>query len=259
MTLPMETLPWLIDKDGLLRSDREPSLGRYGPCFSGALTASEEKTIMAGLLLLARQGQSEADARDLFVGNSDSRLTHLGREEARGIASQLRRSTTRVDLIVQQRSRQSEESVQIVRKELGVQVPVLIDAGFCERDLGDITRMNKELALQLYGADYVLRWRRSFDSAPPNGESLRDFRDRVWPPFQELVATEVYKGRNVLVISDSDFIRVLACEIEEIPPDKVETVEFERGQVIAYSFGGDGRTRNSTRSSHLRIVASVSQ
>lgn len=50
-----------------------------------------------------------------------------------------------------------------------------------ERDYGDLSGISKLKAKEKWGEEQVRLWRRSYDVAPPNGESLKDTVARVLP------------------------------------------------------------------------------
>ena len=54
-----------------------------------------------------------------------------------------------------------------------------------ERDYGDLVGLNKQETADKFGKDQVHIWRRSYDTPPPNGESLKDVVERVSPYFKE--------------------------------------------------------------------------
>lgn len=191
---------------------------------------------MAGVLMLARQGQNEGDALDRFNGQCDYRLTHLGCLEAQGIAKQIAGSSIAVDLIFAPPSRQSEQSVGLIVKALGVRISTFFDDALRERDAGDVTNMSREMALDIYGASSVVRWKRSFHAALPSGECLEDLYCRAWACFEGNILPRLRDGLNALVVAETDAIRTLALGVTELPFEHVEALEFERGQVIAYSF-----------------------
>ena len=48
------------------------------------------------------------------------------------------------------------------------------DQALNERDYGDLSGLNKDDAREKWGEEQVHIWRRSYDIAPPGGESLKD-------------------------------------------------------------------------------------
>ena len=59
------------------------------------------------------------------------------------------------------------------------------DENLNERDYGDLVGLNKAETADKFGKEQVHIWRRSYDTPPPNGESLKDVVDRVSPYFSE--------------------------------------------------------------------------
>ena len=61
--------------------------------------------------------------------------------------------------------------------ELGQsKLPVIKDQALNERDYGDLVGLNKDDARKKWGEEQVHIWRRSYDVAPPGGESLARHR-----------------------------------------------------------------------------------
>ena len=59
------------------------------------------------------------------------------------------------------------------------------DKALNERMYGDLQGLDKTETAKKYGDDQVKIWRRSYDIAPPNGESLKDTAARVLPYFEK--------------------------------------------------------------------------
>jgi 2,3-bisphosphoglycerate-dependent phosphoglycerate mutase len=58
-----------------------------------------------------------------------------------------------------------------------------VSASLNERDYGQLAGLNKDEARQRWGDEKVRVWRRSYATAPPGGESLRDVVARVAPYY----------------------------------------------------------------------------
>ncbi len=58
---------------------------------------------------------------------------------------------------------------------------ILNETGQNERQYSNLTGITKQEARSLSGEDRVKAWQRSYDAAPPGGESLRDTMARVLP------------------------------------------------------------------------------
>src|SRR5205814_1060468 len=77
----------------------------------------------------------------------------------------------------------------IVLAELGAKdLPIERDKALNERHYGDLQGLNKAETAQKFGDEQVHIWRRSYDIAPPGGESLKDTAARTLPYFAARIA-----------------------------------------------------------------------
>src|SRR5207302_1915431 len=82
--------------------------------------------------------------------------------------------------------------------ELGQRgIPVMKDQALNERDYGDLVGLNKDDARKRWGEEQVHVWRRSYDVAPPGGESLRDTAARVLPYYIQEILPRVLQDKCV--------------------------------------------------------------
>ena len=96
-----------------------------------------------------------------------------------------------------------------------------------ERMYGDLQGLNKEDTAKKYGEEQVKIWRRSFDIAPPNGESLKDTAARVIPYFETEIAPKLKEGKNVVIAAHGNSLRALIMYLEKMTPAQI--LEFEIG------------------------------
>jgi 2,3-bisphosphoglycerate-dependent phosphoglycerate mutase len=78
------------------------------------------------------------------------------------------------------------------------------------------------------------RYRDVQESLLPNTESLQDTQERVLPFWQALIAPELEKGKNVLVVSHGNTIRALVKHLENISDQEIERVEIATGKPLVY-------------------------
>src|SRR5258706_13071694 len=130
------------------------------------------------ILIIVRHGQSTWNLENRFTGDVDVDLTPLGEEEARKAGRLLK--AYHFDKAYASVLKRAIHSLAIILKESGnVHVPVTSTPALNERNYGDLQGLNKAETEKQYGASQVLLWRRSYDIAPPNGESLKHTFDRV--------------------------------------------------------------------------------
>ena len=141
---------------------------------------------MDRLLVLVRHGQSEWNLKNLFTGWKNPDLTEKGVAEATRAGQQLKALSLEFDAAYTSALLRAQRTLDIMLGELGqTDLPITRDQALNERDYGDLSGLNKDDARAKWGEEQVHIWRRSFDTPPPGGESLKDTAARVLPYFEE--------------------------------------------------------------------------
>src|SRR6202030_1443872 len=106
--------------------------------------------------------------------------------------------------------KRAQRTLAIILEELGqTALPIHQDARLNERDYGELSGLNKDDARKRWGEQQVHVWRRSYDAAPPGGESLRDTAARVLPYYVQEILPRVLRGQRVLVTAPGNSLRAL--------------------------------------------------
>ncbi|HCS20267.1 MAG TPA: 2,3-bisphosphoglycerate-dependent phosphoglycerate mutase, partial [Bacteroidetes bacterium] len=108
-----------------------------------------------------------------------------------------------------------------------------------ERHYGDLQGLNKAETADKFGADQVHTWRRSYDIAPPNGESLKDTAARVLPYYEAEIEPKLKAGKNILIAAHGNSLRALIMHIEKLTPEQILQREIGTGRPIVYTFNSD--------------------
>ena len=82
-------------------------------------------------------------------------------------------------------------------------------------------------------------WRRSYDTPPPGGESLKDTSDRVIPYFKKTIKPELEMKKNILITAHGNSLRALIKNIEDITAADIFKLEIATGEPIIYSFSNN--------------------
>src|SRR5579871_1648775 len=77
-------------------------------------------------------------------------------------------------------------------------IPTFYDQALNERHYGDLQGLNKAETAEKFGEAQVKIWRRSYDVAPPGGESLKDTAARALPYFESQIIPALKAGKNVI-------------------------------------------------------------
>lgn len=197
---------------------------------------------MDRLLVLVRHGQSEWNLKNLFTGWRDVGLSEKGVSEARAAGRLLKAKGFRFDMAFTSALVRAQNTLALMLEELGqTGLPETRDQALNERDYGDLTGLNKDDARRKWGEEQVLIWRRSFNVAPPGGESLRDTLARALPYYMRHIQPEVLSGRRVLVAAHGNSLRALIMAIEGLTPEQILKRELETGVPVVYRLGADSR------------------
>ena len=187
-------------------------------------------------LVLVRHGQSEWNEKNLFTGWRDPELTQKGAQEARNAGRELLGQEYVFDVMYTSALRRAQETGRIILEEMGLTDIVTVrDQRLNERDYGDLSGLNKDDARERWGEDQVHVWRRSYDTPPPGGESLKDTANRVLPYFEEVILPNLVAGKNILVAAHGNSLRALIMKIESISPLEIVKLEIETGKPIHFS------------------------
>jgi 2,3-bisphosphoglycerate-dependent phosphoglycerate mutase len=193
-------------------------------------------------LTLVRHGQSLWNAENRFTGWTDIELTTQGRTEASATAARLKAANVSFEVAYCSPLKRTSETTRILLDQLGLRdVPVYPDLALNERDYGDLTGLNKAEAAERFGADQVLRWRRSYAERPPGGESLRDAQARLLSFHIQTILPGVMTGCRSLYVGHGNTVRALCMAFEGLSAEAVESLEVGTGEALTYTFDENAR------------------
>jgi len=193
-----------------------------------------------GTLILIRHGQSQWNLENRFTGWVDIPLTDAGRAEARQGAAVIRH--LHIDQAFTSALSRAQETLRIVLETIGQpDVPVEADRALNERHYGDLQGLNKAETAKRFGEQQVRLWRRSYDIAPPGGESLKDTSERTLPYFTSKILPLVTAGRCVLVVAHGNSLRSIVMQLDGLTKDEVTALEIATGPPILYEINQTGR------------------
>ena len=197
------------------------------------------------LLVLVRHGQSEWNLKNLFTGWRDVDLTEQGIKEARDAGRKLKAQGLKFDVAFTSALMRAQRTLDLMLEELGqTDIPVIKDQALNERDYGDLSGLNKDDARKKWGEEQVHIWRRSYDVAPPGGESLRDTLARALPYYVSEILPRVLRGERVLVAAHGNSLRALVMVLEKLSPEQILKREIGTGVPIIYRLDADATVKS---------------
>jgi 2,3-bisphosphoglycerate-dependent phosphoglycerate mutase len=192
------------------------------------------------LLVLVRHGQSEWNLKNLFTGWRDVDLTELGVKEAREAGRKLKAQGLHFDVAFTSALKRAQRTLDLVLEEMGVpNLTTYKDLALNERDYGDLSGLNKDDARKKWGEEQVHIWRRSYDIAPPGGESLKDTLARTLPYYVQEILPSVLRGQRTIVAAHGNSLRALVMVLERLSPEGILKREIATGVPIIYRLNAD--------------------
>ena len=187
-------------------------------------------------LILIRHGQSVWNAANRFTGWTDVELSEVGVSEAEEAGRSL--SSHRSDVVHTSDLIRAQKTAEIIMSlnESSEGYSTKFDWRLNERNYGSLQGLNKAETAEKFGAEQVHIWRRSFDVAPPDGESLEMTAERTIPYFEEEILPDLQAGKGVLVSAHGNSLRSIVMHIEGISPEDIVSLEIQTGSPMFYEF-----------------------
>jgi len=197
------------------------------------------------LLVLVRHGQSEWNLKNLFTGWRDVDLSEQGVAEAREAGRRLKARGLEFDCAFTSALKRAQHTLALMLEELGqTGLAETRDQALNERDYGDLVGLNKDDARRKWGEEQVHVWRRSYDVAPPGGESLKDTVARALPYYCQQILPTVLDGKRVLVSAHGNSLRALVMVLDRLTPKTIPTMELETGVPLVYRLNANSTVKS---------------
>jgi len=217
-----------------------------------------------GKLILLRHGESEWNAKNLFTGWVDVRLSELGEKEARRGGELLREKNLLPDVLHTSLLRRAIQTAQIALDSCDRHwIPVNRTWRLNERHYGALQGKDKAQTLEAYGEEQFKLWRRSFDVPPPpiddndpysqandpryadlgasmpKTECLKDVVERLLPYLNSEISRDLQAGKTVLVAAHGNSIRAIVKHIACISDEEIAEVNIPTGIPLLFTFDKD--------------------
>lgn len=187
---------------------------------------------------MIRHGQSTYNLENRFTGWLDVPLSSIGIEEAKNAAIKLKEH--KIDIAYTSKLKRAIDTLQIIlNSKKHENIPVIKNEALNERSYGDLQGLNKADIAKQYGEAQVLLWRRSYNIAPPGGESLKDTASRVIPFFRSMICANISQGLNVLIVAHGNSLRAIIKELDTINDEDIVRLNIDTGKIYLYQFDKD--------------------
>ena len=190
-------------------------------------------------LILLRHGQSQWNLENRFTGWKNVPLTEKGEIEAKKAGELIRKHNISIDRVFSSVLERANRTAEIAIKKAELnnllennKIIMTSSEKLNERDYGDLVGLNKQETADKFGKDQVHIWRRSYDTPPPNGESLKDVVERVSPYFKENIKQLIDKGENILIAAHGNSLRAMMIELDMYKPEEISNIELPTGSPL---------------------------
>lgn len=185
-------------------------------------------------LILLRHGESQWNVENRFTGWVDVDITSKGEDEARKAGLALKDYP--IDMLFTSALLRAIRTADIALQSAGKGlIPTQRSEKLNERHYGDLQGLNKDEVGKQFGTDQLKIWRRSYDTPPPNGESLKMTQERVLSYFHEQIIPVLKEGKNVLITAHGNSLRALIAELDNLSKEEILELNIATGKPIVYT------------------------
>lgn len=210
-------------------------------------------------LILLRHGESEWNAKNLFTGWVDVRLSPAGELEAAKGGRLLAERNLLPDVLHTSLLRRAIHTSQLALDACDRHwIPVKRSWRLNERHYGALQGKDKSQTLAEYGEEQFQLWRRSYDVPPPliadgsefsqdsdpryanlgadlpRTECLKDVVERMLPYWHAEIVPDLKTGQTVLVTAHGNSLRALVKHLDNISDSDIAGLNIPTGIPLLY-------------------------
>lgn len=210
-------------------------------------------------LILLRHGESEWNAKNLFTGWVDVRLSAKGEVEAKRGGELLKERGLLPDLVHTSVLRRAIATANLALDACDRHwIPVRRSWRLNERHYGALQGKDKAQTLATYGEEQFKLWRRSYDVPPPaisdddpysqaqdarysdlgnempKSECLKDVVARMLPYWESAIVPDLKAGATVLVAAHGNSLRALVKHLDGISDSEIAELNIPTGIPLHY-------------------------
>ena len=215
-------------------------------------------------LILLRHGESEWNAKNLFTGWVDVRLSAAGEAEAARGGKLLAERNLLPDVVHTSLLRRAIHTSQLALDACDRHwIPVRRSWRLNERHYGALQGKDKKETLAQYAEEQFKLWRCSYDTPPPAIEAndpysqandaryadlgsdlpatecLKDVVTRMMPYWKESIVPDLKAGKRVLVTAHGNSLRALVMHLDGISQSDIAELNIPTGIPLLYNLDAD--------------------
>ena len=207
-------------------------------------------------LILVRHGQSEWNLSNQFTGWTDVDLTPQGVEEAKQAGRILKEAGLDIRYTYTSYLKRAIKTLNYIVEEMDrMWLPVEKSWRLNEKHYGMLQGQNKQEAVERFGKEQVMLWRRSYDVAPaplpdddprhpkydiryqgiksrsarPGTESLSDATRRIIPLWNTSIVENLHQYGQVLIVAHGNSIRGIIKFMKNLSNEEIVKLNIPTG------------------------------
>ena len=207
-------------------------------------------------LILVRHGQSEWNLSNQFTGWTDVDLTPQGVEEAKRAGCILKEAGLDIRYTYTSYLKRAIKTLNYILEEMDrMWLPVEKSWRLNEKHYGMLQGQNKQEAVEKFGKEQVMLWRRSYDVAPapipdddprhpkydiryqgvksraarPGTESLSDATRRIIPLWNTSIVENLHQYGQVLIVAHGNSIRGIIKFMKNLSNEEIVKLNIPTG------------------------------
>ncbi len=211
-------------------------------------------------LILLRHGESEWNQKNLFTGWVDVDINEKGVGEAKRGAELLKQEGLLPDKLHTSLLRRAIHTAYLALDGCDRHwIPVERSWRLNERHYGGLQGLDKAETLEKYGEEQFMKWRRSYDTPPPEldadaeysqfndpryadideaerprTECLKDVVARMLPYWESNIKPDLADGKTVLVTAHGNSLRALVKHLDNISDEEIAGLNIPTGVPLYY-------------------------
>ncbi|MBU2639214.1 MAG: 2,3-bisphosphoglycerate-dependent phosphoglycerate mutase [Nanoarchaeota archaeon] len=168
-----------------------------------------------------------------FTGWKDSKLSPKGIKSANKIARKLK--NIKFQIAFQTRLSRSKDTLKEVLKYHPECKKIINDDRMIERNYGTLQGHTHKAIIKKYGMEKFRQWHRSYDIAPPKGESIKMVEKRVKSFIKDLLKLIKKEKVNVVISAHGNSMRPFRRYFEKLNIKEMISLENPYDDYFRYS------------------------
>lgn len=176
------------------------------------------------VFIVLRHGQSLWNGMNILAGWNNVLLSEIGKKQVIESVTILKKYN--FDYAFTSDLKRTIHTCDIIKKELNQDFKIISSSDLRERNYGILSGKKKEDLEKMYDKELLHKWKRSYWSRPPGGESLNDVKYRVGNFYDTDILPLINKNKNILLVSHSNTLRALFVHLKIKNEKDIENFEI---------------------------------